>query len=95
VEPINPLIGIYAAISRRDYPDENLTIQKAVETYTKNAAFASFNEKNKGILEPDKFADLTILSDDPFTIPHDKIPDIKVEMTIVGGKIVYTREKSS
>ena len=92
VEPINPLLGIWAAVARKSFVEENLTVEEALKTYTLNAAYASFDENNKGTIEVGKFADLTVLSDDLFDVPPDKIKRVKVEMTIVNGKIVYSRK---
>jgi len=91
VEPIDPLLGIWAAVARKSFPEETLTVEEALETYTLNAAYASFDENNKGTIEAGKFADLTVLSDDLFNLPPDEIKRAKVEMTIVDGKIVYSR----
>lgn len=91
VEPISPLLGIWAAVTREEFIEENLTVEEALKTYTLNAAYASFDEDKKGTIEVGKFADLTVLSEDLFKIPPKKIPDIRVEMTIVDGKIVYER----
>ena len=91
VEPINPLFGVWAAVARRSFAEESLTVEEALKTYTVNAAYASFDEKNKGTIESGKFADLTVLSDDPFSVPPDEIRRVTVEMTIVDGKIVYER----
>ena len=91
VEPIDPLLGIWAAVARKSFPEETLTVEEALETYTLNAAYASFDENNKGTIEAGKFADLTVLSDDLSNIPPDEIKRVKVEMTIVNGKIVYSR----
>jgi predicted amidohydrolase YtcJ len=67
-------------------------VEEALKTYTVNAAYASFDEKKKGTIEPGKLADLTILSDDPMGIPADKIRNLAVEMVIVDGKVVYSKE---
>jgi len=91
VELINPLLGICAAVNRKDKEEESLTVDEALETYTLNAAYASFDEKKKGTIETGKYADLTILSDDITRVPPDKICDATVEMVIVNGKIVYSR----
>ena len=56
---------------------------------TINAAFASFEEGIKGSIAPDKLADMVVLSDDPIKAPPDQIKDIRVEMTIIGGKVVW------
>jgi len=95
VEPINPILGIWAAVARKSFPEENLTIEEALKTYTLNAAYASFEESKKGTIEVGKFADLTILSGDFFNILPDDIWKIKAEMTIVDGKVVYVGETLS
>jgi len=61
-----------------------------LEAYTVNAAYLSFEEKVKGSIKIGKFADLTVLSHNPLNVEPEKIRDIRVEMTIVGGKIVYS-----
>jgi hypothetical protein len=91
VELINPLLGIWAAVARKGFAGESLTLEEALRTYTSNAAYASFDENKKGTIEAGKFADLTILSDDLFTVPLEKIKDVKVEMVLVNGEIVYAR----
>jgi hypothetical protein len=90
VESINPLLGVWAAVTRKNFAEESLTVEEAVKTYTLNAAYASFDESNKGTIEVGKLADLTILSDDLFSVPHEDIKKIRVEMTIVNGKTVYS-----
>ena len=89
-EPISPLLGIWAAVTRKDSHLENVTAEEALKMYTWNAAYASFDEDRKGSIEVVKFADLTILSDDPCVVSSEKIKEISVEMVIVGGKIVYS-----
>jgi len=91
VEPINPLLGIWAAVARKDSAEEKLTVEEALKTYTSKAAYASFDENNKGTIEAGKFADLTVLSKDICKIPPDMIKRTKAEMTIVDGQIVYAR----
>lgn len=91
VEPIDPLLGVWAAVTRKSFAEESLTVEQALKTYTLNAAYASFDENNKGTIEVGKFADLTVLSDDLFNVPPDEIKKAEVEMTIVDGKIVYSR----
>ncbi|NWF87625.1 amidohydrolase [Candidatus Bathyarchaeota archaeon] len=88
VEPINPLLGIWAAVARKNVA-ESLTVEEALKTYTLNAAYASFDEDKRGTIEAGKLADLVVLSDDLFSIPSKKIKEVFVEITIVGGKIVY------
>ncbi len=89
-EPINPFLGIWAAVTRKSFPEERISVEEALEAYTANAAYLSFEENVKGSIEVGKFADFTVLSHDPLKIKPEKIRDIKVEMTIVGGKIVYS-----
>jgi predicted amidohydrolase YtcJ len=91
VEPINPLLGVWAAVARKGFREESLTVEEALRTYTLNAAYASFDEEKRGTIEVGKLADLTVLSEDPFKVEPDQIRSISVEMTIVGGKIVYAR----
>jgi len=90
-EQLNPLLGIWAAVTRKSFPQERLSVEEALKLYTINAAYISFEENVKGSIEIGKFADLTVLSDNPLEIQPDKIKDIKVEMTIVGGNVVYSR----
>ena len=94
VEPINPLLGIWAAVARKSFVEENLTVEEALRTFTLNAAYASFDENKKGTIEVGKFADLTILSDNFLDVPPDEIRGVTVVMTIVGGRIVYAHQSS-
>ena len=89
-EPINPFLGIWAAVTRKSFPEERISVEEALEAYTANAAYLSFEENVKGSIEVGKFADFTVLSHDPLKIKPEKIRDIKVVMTIVDGKIVYS-----
>lgn len=89
MEPLSPLLGIQAAVARQFFPEEQITVDEALRMYTVNAAYASFEENLKGSIEEGKLADLTVLSDDPRTTPPSKIGEIKVKMTVVGGKVVY------
>ncbi len=98
VAPATPMEGIYAAVTRRTLDDKNpdgwvpeqkITIEQALTAYTKNAAYASFEEKIKGTLEPGKLADFVVLGDDITAIDPVKIRDTKVLQTWVGGKKVY------
>ncbi len=92
VEPINPLLGIYALAARESFPEERVSVEEALKVYTINAAYASFEENMKGSIELGKLADFTVLSNNPLVMKPEKIKDIKVEMTIVGGRIVYSRQ---
>jgi len=89
IEPISPLFGIYAAVTRESFPEERITVDEALRIYTINAAYASFEEHIKGSIEAGKMADLVVLSHNPREVPPNKIKDIRVEMTIVGGRVVY------
>jgi predicted amidohydrolase YtcJ len=98
VAPVNPLMGIYAAVTRRTLDDKNpdgwipeqkITVEQAIKCYTINNAFASFEENIKGSIEPGKLADFVILDQDILTIDPVKIKDTKVIMTILDGEIIY------
>lgn len=100
VAPLNPMFGLYAAVTRATLDGKNpegwiaeqrITLAEAVEAYTMGSAFAEFQEKEKGSITPGKLADLVILSDNIFAIKPDAIRNVKVETTIVGGKTVYQR----
>ena len=90
VEKIDPLLGIWAAVTQ-NRPLERLTVSEALRTYTINAAHASFDENEKGTIQVGKLADFTVLSDNLFNFEPDKLKSVAVEMTIVGGKVVYAR----
>ncbi|MBA7587355.1 N-substituted formamide deformylase [subsurface metagenome] len=95
VAPDNPLLGIYAAVTRRAesgqqlLPEEAISVQQALSMYNTSAAYASFEEDIKGAIVPGKLADMVILSADPLKSPPEKIKDIRVEMTIIGGGVVW------
>jgi predicted amidohydrolase YtcJ len=89
VEPVSPILGVYAAVARKTNRQERLTVEEALRMYTVNAAYGSFEECLKGSIEVGKFADLTVLSHDPYKTPPQNLKDVKVEMTIVGGEVVY------
>jgi hypothetical protein len=98
VAPLNPLLGVYAAVTRSTldgkypggwFPEQKLTVAEAVEAYTMGSAFAEFQDKEKGSITPGKLADMVLISDDIFSIEPNKIKDVKVVKTIVGGKIVW------
>ena len=91
MEPLSPLLGIQAAVTREFFPEERITVDEALRMYTVNAAYASSEENLKGSIKEGKLADLTVLSGDPRKTPPSKISDINVDMTIVGGKVVYQK----
>jgi predicted amidohydrolase YtcJ len=84
--PINPYLNIMlACLDSR----ESITREEAVIAYTRTSAYAEFQEKEKGTLEPGKLADLVVLSQDIFNIPLPALPETVSVLTLVGGKIVY------
>lgn len=98
VAPLNPMLGLYAAVTRATLdgkhtngwiPEQKITIQEALEAYTLGSAYAEFQEKEKGSITPGKLADLVLVSDNLLKIDPRAIRDARVEMTMVGGKIVY------
>ncbi len=97
VEDVSPIACYYASVSRklkdgtRFYPDQRMSREEALRSYTWNNAYMAFEEKRKGSLEVGKLADITVLSSDILTIPEDEIPATKVVYTIVGGKVMYSR----
>lgn len=100
VEPLNPMEGLYAAVTRKDrmgeegdgwFPREKLSMQEAIRLYTLGSAYAQFMEDRKGMIKEGYLADMVILDRDLFNIPEDEIMKTKVDYTIVGGKIVFER----
>ena len=100
VAPLNPLLSIYAAVTRATLdgkhpdgwmPEQKLTVAEAVQAYTMGSAYAEFQDGVKGSITPGKLADMVILSDDIFSIDPKTIRDVRVEETIVGGKVVFNR----
>ena len=95
--PIGPMVGLYAAVTRKGMsgqvygPDEIITIEEAIRAYTLTGAYLNFEEDVKGSLEPGKFADMIVLSDDVLTIDPEHIMDIEVEQTYINGKLVYEK----
>ncbi len=74
-------------------PDEQISVEHAVNGYTKGSAYARFSEDKLGALEAGKEADLAVLSQDIFSVPREAIGKTKVWMTVVGGKIVFKDSK--
>ena len=97
VEDVDPIASYYASVSRKladgrvFYGDQRMSRMEALKSYTINAAYAGFEEENRGSLKPGKYADLSVLSKDILKIAEDEIPTAKVSYTIVGGKIAYKR----
>ena len=99
VAPLNPLTGIYAAVTRRTLdgkhpegwvPEEKISVEEAIKSYTLRAAFAEFSEKEKGSLEPGKLADLVVLDRNLIRIAPEDILKTRVLLTMVDGWIVYS-----
>ena len=102
--PANPLLGIYAAVTRKTmtgeppggwFPAQILTVPEAIEAYTMGSAWAAYEDEDKGSITPGKLADFAVLSRDITSIPHAEIKDVEVVMTFLGGKIVFDQEKES
>lgn len=99
VAPADPLYGIYAAVTRRTLdganpdgwiPEQKITVFQALQAYTRDAAYASFDDDRKGTLEVGKLADFVVLERDITTIPPEEIKDVKVLRTVAGGRTVFT-----
>lgn len=100
VENANPFWGIYAAITRQDHqgnpenawqPDQRMSREDALRGFTTDAAYAAFEEHDKGSIEPGKFADFVVLDRDIMDVPPEDILATAVEMTVLGGEVVYER----
>ena len=91
MEPLSPLTGVQAAMTREFYPKEQLTFEEALRLYTVNAAYTTHEENEKGSLEDGKLADLTVLSRDLASVLPGRLGEVEVEMTIIGGRVVYQK----
>ncbi len=97
---INPFYGIWCTVTRQTFlgnrlvPEEAIPVKEALRLYTVNAAYSGFEERIKGSIEPGKLADLIVLDRDILTIPENRIRDIRVDMTVLGGKIVHVRNSA-
>jgi Predicted metal-dependent hydrolase with the TIM-barrel fold len=98
VEPLNPMEGLYAAVTRKDrlgepgdgwFPEQKLTMEEAIKYYTWGSAYAQFMDDRKGMIRKGYLADIVIVDKDLLTIPENEIMKTKVDYTIVGGKVVY------
>ena len=101
VAPLNPMLGIAAAVTRRTLdgkhpggwiPEEKITVAEAVRAYTVGSAYAEFQDQAKGTLIPGKLADLVLLDRDIFSVPAEQIDHTKIVLTIVDGRVVYEAE---
>ncbi len=102
VEPLNPMEGLYAAVTRKDrlgekgdgwYPEQKIKMEDAIKFYTLGSAYAQFMEDRKGMIKPGYLADIVIVDKDLLTIPEEEIMKTRVNYTITGGKIVYSSGK--
>jgi predicted amidohydrolase YtcJ len=99
VEDVDPIPSYYASVSRKlpggkvFYADQRMSRMEALKSYTLDAAYAAFEEENRGSLQPGKYADITVLSKDILKVPEDEIPTATVSYTIVGGKVRYSAAK--
>ncbi|HYU09913.1 MAG TPA: amidohydrolase [Gemmatimonadales bacterium] len=100
VAPLDPMLGVYAAVTRRTLdnrnpngwvPEQKITVGEALRAYTSGNAWATFNEQKWGTLAAGRFADVVVLDRDPFAIPPDSLGAIKPLYTIVGGRVVYRK----
>jgi predicted amidohydrolase YtcJ len=98
VEDVNPFFGIYAAVTRQDqegkpaggwYPTQSLTLAEAIRGFTKDAAWAAFEETSRGTIEPGKLADFTVVEGDLYAMPASELYKAKVRYTVVGGEVVF------
>jgi len=102
VEPLNPMEGLYAAVTRKDrlgeegegwFPEEKLTMEEAIRLYTLVSSYSQFMEDRKGMIKPGYLADIVITDKDLMTVPESEIMTTTVDYTIVGGKVVYNKDK--
>lgn len=102
VEPLNPMEGLYAAITRKErlgeegegwFPEQKLTMEEAIELYTLGPAYAQFMEDRKGKIKQGYLADIVIVDKDLLTIPEEEIMKTRIDYTITGGKIVFKSGK--
>ncbi|MBT8178486.1 MAG: amidohydrolase family protein, partial [Eudoraea sp.] len=100
VEPLNPIASFYASVSRKTLkgvpeggyePEQKMTREQALRSYTLDAAFGAFEEDIKGSITAGKLADFTIYSQDLMTVAEEEVLDTEVVMTIFGGEVVYTK----
>jgi predicted amidohydrolase YtcJ len=98
VAPLDPISGIYAAVTRATsdgknpdgwVPEEKISLDDAIKGYTTGGAYAEFAEKDKGTIRSGKLADIIVLDKDLFKVPADELMDVKVVLTIVGGEVVH------
>lgn len=100
VEPLNPMEGLYAAVTRKDrlgeegdgwHPEQKISMTDAIRYYTYGSAYSQFMENRKGIIKPGFLADIVIVDKDLLTIPENEIMKTRIDYTIAGGKVVFAR----
>ena len=100
VAPLDPLLGLYAAVTRRTLddanpggwvPEQKIDVESALKAYTASAAWAGFTDQEVGTLAPGRLADVVVLNENPFEVDPDRLLDVRVDLTIVGGREVYSR----
>src|SRR5256886_2356380 len=100
VAPLDPLAGVYAAVTRRTLdgknpngwvPEQKITVGEALRAYTAGNAFATFDEQKRGALAPGYYADVVVVDRNLFATPAESLAAARVRVTIVGGKVVYER----
>ena len=100
VAPLNPLLGLYAAVTRRTLdganpdgwvPEQKIDVEQAIRAYTSTAAWAGFMEDRTGSLTMGRLADVVVLSDNPFDVEPARLSDLRVDLTLVGGREVFSR----
>jgi predicted amidohydrolase YtcJ len=104
VAPMKPLEGIYAAVTRRTLngknpngwvPEQKISVAQAVRAYTMGSAYAEFEDDIKGSIEPGKLADIVVLDTDIFSATPDQLSQAKVDLTMVGGKVMFERKPAA
>jgi hypothetical protein len=97
VVTLDPIQGIYSAVTRLTsagtalVPEERISVEEAIKCYTINAAYANYDEDKLGSIEAGKFADFVVLSEDLFSIDTKDIKDVKVDMTVFDGDVIFQR----
>jgi predicted amidohydrolase YtcJ len=101
VEPLDPRLGLHAAVTRERpgggpeggwFPEEKVSLEDALDAATRGSAYAEFAEGRKGTLAPGSLADLVVFGGDLLAAPSREILDVPVDLTVVGGDVVYERE---